>query len=279
MKGIWVWLVLGIVTIWVAIWSLPDKNLHVIFCDVGQGDAILLTLGTTQVLVDGGPGQKVQGCLSRHMPFYDRRIEIIMLTHAEADHMTGLADVIERYIVLQFVEGPVGKNSVAYERLKADIDGAGIGQARVTGGDIIRVGNLAVEVVWPEAQYVLGMESESKSLNNFSLGMTVKYGGFEVFLSGDGDNQIEGLEIEGGRLSDVEVLKVPHHGSRTGMTPEWLGVLKPELAVVSAGRDNSYGHPASESLKMLKEVEARVVVTYERGDVEVVSDGKEWWMK
>src|SRR3972149_10167877 len=278
MKGIWVWLVLGIITIWAAIWSLPDKNLHVIFCDVGQGDAILLTLGTTQVLVDGGPGQKVQGCLSRHMPFYDRRIEIIMLTHAEADHMTGLTDVIERYLVLQFVEGPVGKKSVAYERLKADIDGADIGQVRVTGGDIIRVGDLAMEVVWPEAQYVLGMESESKSLNNFSLGMTVKYGGFEVFLSGDGDNQIEGLEIEGGRLSDVEVLKVPHHGSRTGMTPEWLGVLKPELAVVSAGRDNSYGHPASESLQMLKEVEARVAVTYERGDVEVVSDGKEWWM-
>jgi competence protein ComEC len=279
MKGIWKWLVLGIAVIWIAVWMLPDGNLHVVFCDVGQGDAILLIRGTTQVLVDGGPGEKVQGCLSRHMPFYDRRVEMVILTHAEADHLTGLINVVKRYTVLQFVEGSVGKNSAEYRELVELLGKAKIKRIKVTGGDIVRVNNLVMRVVWPESQYELGAETEGRSLNNFSLGMIAKYGDFEVFLSGDGDSQIEEAEIRGGRLMDVEVLKVPHHGSRTGMTKEWLELIRPELAVISAGRNNSYGHPASESLRLLEEVGAKIAGTYERGDVEVISDGKVWWIK
>jgi competence protein ComEC len=231
------------------------------------------------VLVDGGPGEKVQGCLSRHMPFYDRRVEMVILTHAEADHLTGLINVVKRYTVLQFVEGSVGKNSAEYRELVELLGKAKIKRIKVTGGDIVRVNNLVMRVVWPESQYELGAETEGRSLNNFSLGMIAKYGDFEVFLSGDGDSQIEEAEIRGGRLMDVEVLKVPHHGSRTGMTKEWLELIRPELAVISAGRNNSYGHPASESLRLLEEVGAKIAGTYERGDVEVISDGKVWWIK
>jgi len=96
-------LLLAVVTIWAAVAALPDKNLHVVFCDVGQGDAVLVKMGTSQVLVDGGPDNKVLECLARNMPFYDRRIEVVILTHPQADHMNGLVDVLERYTVLRFI--------------------------------------------------------------------------------------------------------------------------------------------------------------------------------
>jgi competence protein ComEC len=86
-----------------AVLAYPDQDLHLIFCDVGQGDAILITQGTTQVLIDGGPNQKVLSCLANHLPFWDRTIEMIVVTHPDNDHLGGLPDVIERYNVTQLI--------------------------------------------------------------------------------------------------------------------------------------------------------------------------------
>ena len=106
-------LLLAVVTIWAAVAALPDKNLHVVFCDVGQGDAVLVKMGTSQVLVDGGPDNKVLECLARNMPFYDRRIEVVILTHPQADHMNGLVEawyqqqkmwqfLLKHYLIMSF---------------------------------------------------------------------------------------------------------------------------------------------------------------------------------
>ena len=96
------WLGLAGLTIWLAILTLPDDKLHVVFCDVGQGDAILVTYKTNQLLIDGGPGRRVISCLEKHMPFYDRRIEAVVLTHRNSDHSKGLEYVRERYNVLEW---------------------------------------------------------------------------------------------------------------------------------------------------------------------------------
>lgn len=116
------------------------------------------------------------------------------------------------------------------------------------------------------------------NLNDFSIGGIVKYGDFEVMLTGDADQRILPNQLATGRLRDVEVLKVPHHGSKYGMTAEWLSAIKPELAVISVGR-NSYGHPTQEALEALKAVGAKVMRTDSDGEVEVVSDGTKWWVK
>src|SRR3990167_5984157 len=96
-------LVLVAVGVCLAIFQLPDSNLHIVACDVGQGDAILILKGSGQILTDGGPNNKVLTCLSKYMPFWDRDIELVISTHPDADHSTGLIDVVKRYNVGTFL--------------------------------------------------------------------------------------------------------------------------------------------------------------------------------
>lgn len=287
---------------WAAALTLPDDKLHVVFCDVGQGDAILIYRKTTQMLIDGGPNNKVLGCLARHVPFYDRRIETVVLTHPQADHMNGIIDVIKRYNVMRFIGPVVGNETAGYKSLMSNVQSSMINVKNVYGGDEIRLGQVKFDVVWPARgfviahtkdkyltldlsprlgegnQKVLGIGSGGTDLNSFSVGGIVSFGEFDVLLTGDADTQIEDEMIEAGRLREVEVLKVPHHGSKTGMTEEWLRIISPELAVISVGK-NSYGHPTKEAIDLLSSNGARVLRTDIDGEVEVVSDGKRWWVK
>jgi competence protein ComEC len=108
------WLILSLILVWVAVFSLPDNKLHLVFCDVGQGDATLISYRNTQVLIDGGPDNKVLGCLSGNMPFWDRTVEMVVLTHPQADHFTGLIDVIQRYSVRQFVSNSIVNDTASF---------------------------------------------------------------------------------------------------------------------------------------------------------------------
>ncbi len=102
-------LILVLSVVWLAVITFPDNNLHIIACDVGQGDAMLLTYKNFQVLIDGGPNSKVLPCLSGHMPFWDRQIEVVILTHPEADHFIGLIDVFKNYKIKYFLANQVGQ--------------------------------------------------------------------------------------------------------------------------------------------------------------------------
>ena len=94
MKKILAFLAILTALIWAAVFSFPDNSLHLIFCDVGQGDAILVKKGFNQVLIDGGPDERVLGCLSENLPFWDRTLEMVVLTHPQADHLTGLVPIM-----------------------------------------------------------------------------------------------------------------------------------------------------------------------------------------
>jgi len=126
-------LALAAVTVWLAVLALPDNRLHLVVCDVGQGDAILVSYKTTQMLIDGGPNSAVLGCLADHMPFYDHRIEVVMLTHPQADHLNGLIEVLKRYTVLEFVRSDVENNTDGFRELM----GLNAGR-KVYAGDIIQ---------------------------------------------------------------------------------------------------------------------------------------------
>lgn len=130
-------LALAAAAIWLAVLALPDNKLHLVVCDVGQGDAILVSYKTTQMLVDGGPNSSVLKCLGDHMPFYDRRIEVVVLTHPQADHMNGLIDVLKRYTVLQFVKESVSNDTVGYRELMKLI--AKMNVVAVYSGDEIKL--------------------------------------------------------------------------------------------------------------------------------------------
>lgn len=122
------WLILTAVFIWAAVWTLPDNKLHIVFCDVGQGDAILVYRGTNQMLVDGGPNDEVLKCLDRHMPFWDRRVEAVVLTHNEADHARGLEYVRQRY------------NVILYE-------------PKLEKGEKLVVGPITMNILWPDEKF------------------------------------------------------------------------------------------------------------------------------
>ena len=116
---------LGLISclVWLAVWQFPDNKLHIIFCDVGQGDATLITKGFNQILIDAGPNDKVLTCLKNNLPFWDKKIEITILTHPEADHMTGFISILDKHDIGYFLIGPETGNSAVYEELLTVISG------------------------------------------------------------------------------------------------------------------------------------------------------------
>src|SRR3989344_3771334 len=270
-----------------AIYSVPDSRLHLIACDVGQGDAILATYKSTQMLVDGGPDRRVLDCLSRHMSFWDRKIEVVILTHPQLDHFSGLIDVIKRYKVDLFVGNAVDNSTQSYRVLKNLVGSKGIRVINPREGLDIRLGSMFLDIVNPIKKLLtdepienkLGTFTTNKDLNDFSVVGTLSFGNFNVLLTGDiGPNMIDEITATG-KIHKVEVLKVPHHGSKNGLTEKLLEVANPDLAIISVGAKNSFGNPSPEVLKLLSDKAIKTLRTDQMGDVEVISDGKRWWLK
>ncbi|HUV43175.1 MAG TPA: ComEC/Rec2 family competence protein [Patescibacteria group bacterium] len=271
-KVILVSLVLIIGLIWSAILSLPDNQLHLVFCDVGQGDATLIYQGSNQILIDGGPDQRVLSCLSHYLPFWDREIEMVIATHPESDHITGLIDVIERYKVKQFVINSVGKDSAVFQEFQAAVLAEKAAVYFPKAGDRIEINSLVLSFLWPRTQEkVLGVSTE-REVNDTSLVFELAYGQFEALLTGDISTKVESqLSLE-----DIEVLKVAHHGSKYSTDKKFLKESHPELAIVSVGK-NSFGHPTSEVIERLSQAGVKLLRTDQEGEIEVVSNGETWY--
>ncbi|MFZ5366541.1 MAG: ComEC/Rec2 family competence protein [Patescibacteria group bacterium] len=268
-----------------AITSFPDQNLHLVFCDVGQGDATLLVRGTTQVLVDGGPSDKVLGCLSKHLPFWDRDLEMVILTHPESDHLTGLVSVIERYGVKQLISNSLLADSGVFSKFREKVIEEKIPVFSPKSGDKIKIGNLEIKILYPleklgeeivwkssETPQVLGISTYPGNFNETAIVSEINFGNFKVLLTGDiGVEEENQLQTE-----PVEVLKVAHHGSKYSTSQEFLEKISPELAIISVGATNRYGHPANEVLKRLRNLDIKILRTDLDGEIEIISDGKGW---
>lgn len=279
-------------------WSLPDGKLHLVFCSVGQGDAIYIRFPDGRdMLIDGGPNDKVLGCLGKYMPFWDREINLVAMTHPQKDHLQGLLSVVNRFKINYFVKSDVDNTTEGYYALLEAIKAQKVPVKLVTSGDRISLGRAALVAVWPSEEQVSMMKRDiakdsctgssqecnnvlgtaaPANLNEGSVVFWLNYGNFDALLTGDADSRTEhGYRDSGQALDTVEVLKVPHHGSRSGMTNEFLNWIRPKLAVISVGK-NSYGHPASEILEMLRYRDIKILRTDQAGDIEIVSDGKNW---
>jgi len=243
----------------------PDNRLHLFFCNVGQGDAILLEYGSYQILVDGGPDNSVLSCLGKAMPFWDRKIELVVLTHPEADHLTGLIEVVKRYQVGKLMKTAAENLTPEYEALLAAVGSRKVKVETLTAGDRISLKQLNLKVLWP---FNKG-QSFVKDFNQAAVVILGQYGGFGFLLTGDITETEEQTMINLGSLRPVEVLKVAHHGSKFSTSQKFLEAVKPKLAVISVGK-NSFGHPTPEVLARLKAVGAKVLRTDEIGTVEVI---------
>ncbi len=250
--------------------TYPDDDVHVGFLDVGQGDATLVTRGTTQVLVDGGPGpEAVMTGLAARMPFWDRTVEVIVLSHPHEDHLAGLVEVLRRYNVERVIEPPLTVATPLVEEWDRLLDEKGIVPTVVTGEDVATFGNgLSLDIT---CSYSNGSGSEDVP----TLVVRVDAGGAAFLLTADITAAAERDLVHGRADLDVDVLQVSHHGSAGSSCPEFLAVASPAIAVVSCGLDNPYGHPAPETLARLDAAvgPSNVCRTDEAGSVDFTWDG------
>lgn len=266
-----------------AVWLVPmsvssERNpyLQVHFLDVGQGDAIFIeTPDGVQALIDGGRDTQVLQQLSSVMPLFDRTIDMVVGTHPDTDHIGGLVDVLEQYEVSAILTTEnKGESETAqlYERLKTQ-EGAQVHMAR--RGQVFTLGaSTTIEVLFPETN-PLDMES-----NASSIVLQLRHGSSTFLLTGDAPKRIEEyLVLALGDYLHSDVLKVGHHGSRTSTSELFLDSVRPQIAIISAGKNNSYGHPHVEVTDALFNAGVTILQTAEEGTITLLSDGVRVWRK
>ena len=253
-----------------AVGDASGRTTRITVLDVGQGDAILVETRTgARMLIDGGPDpDRTMIALDERIPPWDRRLDVVVLTHPHEDHVAGLARVLERYTVGRVYEpgmrGP-GPGWAAWDARLHDGPPRGI----LATGARIRLGEVSLSVIWPDPGTVpLKPPDTGTSINNVSIVFLGEANGRRFLLMGDVEQGIDPTLLARG-LPTVDFLKVAHHGSKTATTQAFLDVVRPRVAVASAGTGNPYGHPAPPTLERLRAAGARVYRTDRDGSVSV----------
>jgi competence protein ComEC len=256
----------------------PDGRLRVTVLDVGQGDAILVQGDAgSRMLVDGGPDpDRLLVALDAQLPSWDRRIDLVVLTHPHEDHVAGLALLLERYRVATVAEVGMRGPGPGYAAFDEALDRLGLGRRRLAAGDVLRLDRATLQLLWPPRGSVPPEPPDAGTgINNVSAVLDVRFGARRLLLTGDVEEAIDPQLLstgvaDGGRL---DMLKVAHHGSRTATTEAFLAALRPRVAVISAGTGNPYGHPTRQTLGRLAAIGARVYRTDLDGSVTIETDG------
>ncbi|MEX0762596.1 MAG: ComEC/Rec2 family competence protein [Dehalococcoidia bacterium] len=274
------WLIAVVAVIAVIAWigaiqDRPGDHVTVTFFETGQGDLVLIeTPGGTQALIDGGlDPQGAVRALDGTLPFWDRHIDLVMLTHPDADHLGGLQAVIERYDVGLVMDAPVEHNTALYDEWK-----------RITGEHprhMVAEQGQSIALDDDVALHVLqaGAFSETEPLNDASIVTMLRYGTVSFLLTGDITALGEQRLMSSGANLASTVLKLPHHGSNTSSTESFLHAVSPVAVVVTNGSDNQFDHPSPEVMERVEASVAgnNVFVTSESGDVTFRTDGELLW--
>ncbi len=266
---------LAAVATWGAVLAQPDGRLRVTFLDVGQGDSIFIeTPGGRQILVDGGPDPKrLLNLLGERMPFWDRSLDLVVLTHPHSDHAAGLTEALRRYDVALVLEREMDHAASEYAAWRAALAARDGPVVQAQPGQRIHLDHgLMLEVLYPPDRMLVGTSSD---VNNASIVTRLVYGETSFLLAGDIHWDVEGYLLRRDAPLDSSVLKVAHQGSRTSTTADFLRVVSPQVAVISVGADNRFGHPHDEVVQLLEETlgSDRVFATCAHGSVDIESDG------
>ena len=255
--------------------SQKDGLLKIYFLDVGQGDAIFIEAPNgNQVLIDGGPDNKILSELSGVVPFYDRELDTILATHPHADHITGLIEVLERYDVANVVQAKEGYVSPVFERWQRAVKEEETNEVEAIAGKVIDLGNeVTLTVMTPFKSYDGVVLKNPHEANVTTL---LQYGSFRALLTGDMEAPLERQLLLRGRDVSADILKVGHHGSKTSSTEVFLSAVEPEVAFIEVGSGNQYGLPAQEVTSRLEKFGIKYYRTDLDGTVKVISDGESY---
>ncbi len=260
--------------------TFPDDDLRISFLDVGEGDAVLIQKGSRQVLVDGGPSPRaITLGLGSRMPFWDRTIDVVVLTHPNQDHLAGLVAVLQRYEVAQVLYPESEYASPTYDEWLRVISEKGIKAAPAVTGQRIDLGNgVIIDVLNPSIEPLTGSGSD---MDNNSVVLRVNHHEISFLLTADIMEDAERELVRERMGAGVTVLKVAHHGSDTSTEPGFLAVADPETVVISCGTGNRFGHPDAEVVGRLEEKVGKknIYRTDKQGTIDFVIDGEKLWVE
>ena len=255
----------------------PDGWTRVTVLDVGQGDAILIEGASGgRVLIDGGPdADRLRALLDARIPAWDRRLDVVILTHPHEDHAAGLVGLLGRYRIDHFYEpGMVGPGP-GYVALAGLLDKRGQARGRLATGDRFTVDAGRFRVLWPDPGSVPARPPDNGSgINNVSIVLELTVGRRILLLMGDVEQTIDPILLARG-VPHADVLKVAHHGSGTASTQPFLDAVRPRAAVVSVGAKNPYGHPSAATIGRLQHSAGNVYRTDRDGSVTIATDGRD----
>ena len=250
-----------------AVIGYSADTLDVYFIDVGQGDAILIDYGEFEMLIDGGPDGS---CVSFIREYVDGYLEVVVATHPHSDHIGGLDDVLRAFDVLEVVTNGATATTNAYVNFAAAVATEGCKYTPVRRNSTIALADLKFRVLHPHE--LVG------DANDDSIVLLLSYINVSFLFTGDITCDAEQELLELSCLSDIDVLKVAHHGSAYGTCEPFLGSTKPEIAVYSAGVGNRYGHPAESTLVRLENVGALILGTDKQGNIAISTNGDVLWI-
>jgi len=280
-KWLAICLLIGNAIVWTAASSIPDNKLHVSILDVGQGDAILIQTPSRQsILIDGGPTpEAIKLQLGKRMPFWERTINLVVLTQPQSDHLAGLIEVIQRYETLRVMESDTSSDTAAYQEWLRVLRAKNIKREIIHAGQEIDLGdNIKLEVIHPPLSW---LQNTASNINDNGVVLRLSWNRVSFLFTADISKEVEWYLISQRKNLCSTVLKVAHHGSKTATSPEFLSVVNPKIAVISVGSDNKFGQPHHEVLERLTSQlgNDRVFLTSQHGTINLTSDGYRLWIE
>ncbi len=260
--------------VWYAVYvERPTNKLTIAFLNIGQGDAIYIESPThNQLLIDGGPPRKILSELGGVMHFYDRSINMILVTNPDQDHIGGFIDVLNNYDVGEVVEPGTHSDSATYKTLEEDISAEHAKDEMAKRGMVVHLGGGAdLHILFPD------QDVSTWATNDGSIMAKLTYGSTSVMFTGDAPSKTE--EYTTSLSPDImksDLLKVGHHGSRTSASESFVIAVAPKYAIISAGVHNKYSHPHKETLELFQKLKIPVLGTYQMGRIVFTSDGKQF---
>lgn len=250
--------------------SAQGLNTIIVFCNVGQGDAAYIRVkNKVDVVIDAGPDSKILDCLGKFMPLFDRNIELAIISHPQKDHIAGFLYILKHYRISRFVTTSLKNKTEVFNNLIKRIKNDHIPLSYAKQGTRIVLPEAFIYFVWPTREFLKkNLVSGYSQLdpNNFSLIAQFQEAKYRALFTGDAPSSIlDGLLYR----SDLKttILKIPHHGSKSGLTKEFLKLADPTIAVISVGKNNPYGHPSQEVLDMLKASKIQIRRTDLEGNI------------
>ena len=225
------------------------------------------------ILIDGGPSPVILEKLGQEMPFWNRKVDLIILTHPHYDHVAGLIEVLKNYQVDNILWTGALTDTLAFKEWQATLKEAEPDIHIAAAGQVIYGGSVALQVFYPFGDF---QDQKVSNPDNTSVVIRVVFGESSFLFTGDAFKEVEIELLEKGINVNSNVLQVGHHGSRTSTAPEFIASVLPEIAIISAGKDNRYGHPHQETLETLENYGVFILRTDLHGDIKISTshDGK-----